>query len=360
MKKVGIITPCSNNNIGNKLQNYALLSIIQSLNFECNTIWIVNPFKNTPTKQFLKMIKKNCIDFFHKRNRKFKNFTKKYLNIYSRKIIYNEDIYKIEKNFDFLIVGSDQVWNYKFVGNENIFLLKNINSEKKISYAASFGVDELEEGIKEIYRQCLKDFSCISVREKRGKELVEELIGKKKIEVVIDPTMLLTTDDWDKLLKKTTFSLPKKYILNYFLGSLSDEKRKEIENFAKLHNCEIINLLDKNDPFYECDPTEFLRLEKNAFLVCTDSFHASVFSILYSRPFVVFKREQKNLKNMSSRIDTLIETFHLKNIIYQGDLSKVDLSPDYTEAYKILKTEREKALHFLKSAFNIEDSEINE
>ena len=104
-----------------------------------------------------------------------------------------------------------------------------------------------------------------------------------------------------------------KYILNYFLGNLSPKRRKEIERVAKENNCEIINILDKNDPLYVSGPSEFLYLEKNAFLICTDSFHSSVFAILYNRPFVVFDREEKGIENMGSRIDTLINKFKMNN-----------------------------------------------
>ena len=98
----------------------------------------------------------------------------------------------------------------------------------------------------------------------------------------------------------------KRYILTYFLGNLSDSRKKEISRIANEYDCEIINLLDKKDPFYSCcGPSEFLYLEKNAFLICTDSFHSSVFAILYDRPFIVFNREDK-LQNMNSRIANLL------------------------------------------------------
>ena len=91
----------------------------------------------------------------------------------------------------------------------------------------------------------------------------------------------------------------------------------EIRRVAKENNCEVINILDKDSVFYECGPSEFLYLEKHAFLICTDSFHSSVFAILYNRPFIVFDREEENVGNMNSRLETLISKLELKNRKYK-------------------------------------------
>ena len=169
--------------------------------------------------------------------------------------------------------------------------------------------------------------------------------------------MLLTAEEWDKVSKKPKMLKTDKYILNYFLGDLSDERRKEIDRVAKENNCEVINILDKNSPFYECGPSEFLYLEKNAFLICTDSFHSCVFAILYNTPFLVFDREQKNLVSMNSRLDTLLSKFKLENRRCNGKITKKDLICDYKETHKILEKERIKADKFLRKALDIKDSD---
>ena len=149
------------------------------------------------------------------------------------------------------------------------------------------------------------------------------------------------------------------HILNYFLGNLSDERRNEINRVAKENSCEVINILDKESPFYECGPSEFLYLEKNAFLICTDSFHSSVFGILYNTPFLVFEREDNNA-SMNSRLDTLLSKFKLEDRRYKGKITKKDLKCDYKEAYKILDKERIKSMNFLRKALDIKDSDKNE
>ena len=109
-KKMGVVTLCSNNNFGNKLQNYALIKVLQSLDIDAYTIWIANPFCSNPLKQLLKYIMRCIDDILHRRNRRFMRFNKK-LNLYGRKVIFNNDFLKIADKFDGLVVGSDQVWN---------------------------------------------------------------------------------------------------------------------------------------------------------------------------------------------------------------------------------------------------------
>ena len=165
--------------------------------------------------------------------------------------------------------------------------------------------------------------------------------------------MLLTAEEWDKVSKKPEQLKTNKYILNYFLGELSEKRKEEINKIAKENKCEVINILDKNSPFYQTGPSEFLYLEKNAFLICTDSFHSCIFSIIYNRPFIIFEREQ-NIVSMNSRIDTLLNKFQLKDRIYNNnEILPEQLICDYTNAYKILDMEKEKANNFLKKALEM-------
>ena len=265
---------------------------------------------------------------------------------------------KITK-YDFVISGSDQVWNPTFGRLRDVDLLCFVEPDKRVAFSASFGVSYIPEDIENKVGKALKKFKAISVREDVGKKIVEDLTGRTDVEVLIDPTMLLTADEWDKVSKKPTMLKNDKYILNYFLGNLSDERRNEINRVAKENNCEVINILDKESPFYECGPSEFLYLEKNAFLICTDSFHSSVFGILYNTPFLVFEREDNNA-SMNSRLDTLLSKFKLEDRRYKGKITKKDLKCDYKEAYNILDKERIKSMNFLKKALDIKGSDKND
>lgn len=360
MKKIAIITLYGNNNFGNKLQNYASQLILNKLGFYVVTIRNKISFKNIKENSIykLKSFIKNIINMkYYKKNRlrenRFKEFNK-YIN-YTKQII---DVNKVPKNldneFDYFIYGSDQVWSPYAGGGSDLYLGTFSKKNKNISFSSSFGVYSINNRYIDKYISCLNNFKYISVREDAGRDIIKKL-SNIDADVLIDPTMLLTSDEWDKLCLKPAMKIDnKKYILNYFLGELSFTRKKEIDLVAEINNCEIINILDKNSPFYECGPSEFLWLEKNAFLICTDSFHSSVFALLYDRPFIVFDRE--NIKDsMNSRLDTLISKFKLKNRRFEGKITEENLNHDYTEAYKILEKERKKSEDFLKKALDIND-----
>ena len=348
MKKVNICTLTGNENYGNKLQHYALQTVIEKMGFKVDsTLFIYDNYFKYVIKNLLKRLLKKV---YPTRYIKFKKFDS---NIkYSNNVYYRNKLHGREK-YDYYVVGSDQVWNTTFPSFNLMYLLKNINEGKKISYAASFGIDYIKKEYLNDFSSELKKFNHISVREDSGVEIINKLDDSIETCVLIDPTLLLTGEVWSSLAEKPKILKHKKYILNYFLGELSEEKKEQIELIAKKENCLIINLLEKNDPFYFSGPSEFLWLEKNAFLICTDSFHSSVFGLLFNRPFVVFDREDKEEK-MNSRLDTLLNKFNLKNRRYNGKkLTKENLNHDYSEAYKILEKERKKSKEFLENALDI-------
>ena len=354
MKDIGIVTIIDNNNYGNRLQNYAVQMQLQKT--ANNAITIKNEALLNKKSAFFEYIIRNIKSILlktkiYKKTERKKDFLEFNKNINFSKHNFNWFHKNIYKKYDFFIVGSDQVWNPKIGRLREFELLQFTGKTKKISFAASFGISDLPEQYKEKTAKALKDFKAISVREDTGKRIVENLTGREDVEVLVDPTMLLTAKEWDKVAKKPEQLKTDRYILNYFLGELSENRKKEIERVAKENHCEIINILDKNSPFYQTGPSEFLYLEKNAFLICTDSFHSSVFAILYNRPFLVFDRED-NLAKMNSRIETLLSKFKLEDRKYKGKITQEMLDVDYKEAYEILKKEREKANNFLKKALN--------
>lgn len=356
MKNVGIITIVDKNNYGNRLQNYALQYYCENkLHVKAYSL-LNNPLFNNKKdfhinllKSLIKKIIKYDKSISTDRSRCFMYFDD-YINYYKKTVT----AYSKLEEFDYLIVGSDQVWNPNFMGLSDLYVLKNVDDYKKISYAASFGVSSLNISERVIVSKYISRFKMISVREDMGKKFIDEYANRSDTIVVVDPTMLLTEDEWIKVERKPKCFdsiIKKKYILNYFLGDLSDSILKEIKKIAMKYDCQIINILDKEDQFYASGPSEFLYLERNAFLICTDSFHSSVFAILFNRPFVVFDREQKGIENMNTRIDTLIDKFKLKNRRYNGkNITEDNLNHDYTEAYKILEKERKKSDDFLRKA----------
>lgn len=358
-QKIGIVTINDNNNYGNRLQNYAVQVFLEKNNCKVKTIKNI-PNTNNKDKNKIQYNKKRIKNCLHdvkirlknivkpdKRRKKFIEFNK---NIKFTKTVFNINNKHIWKEYSYFIAGSDQIWNPKFGGLSDFDLLSFAKPEQRIAFSASFGIDKLsEEKLKEKAKKELQKFKAISVREDSGKKIVEELTGRKDVQVLVDPTMLLTEQEWDEVARKPEQLKFNKYILNYFLGELSEKRKKEIDRIAKENNCKVINILDKNDPFYQTGPSEFLYLEKNAFLICTDSFHSCIFAILFNRPFIVFDREDSNAK-MNSRINTLLNKFDLEDRRFKGKINEEQINIDYTEVYEILKKEKNKIEKFIECA----------
>jgi len=161
--------------------------------------------------------------------------------------------------------------------------------------------------------------------------------------------MMLCPEDWDRVIKKPKDLTNKRYVVCYFLGTLTDEYRTAISQLAEREECTIVDLSNAESPYYCCGPSEFVYLIKNAVCVCTDSFHASVFSILYNRPFVVFNRNGKH-NTMGSRIQTLLSTFHLEDARFTGIIDESCICRDYKEVNQIVENERQRALRFIRKA----------
>ena len=359
MAKVGILTINDDRNYGNRLQNYAVQEVLKKHGFIVETIHNKKGVVgiNVIKRKIIIIIKR--ILFVIKKCQRFNAFMRFNKNIRFSNCYIDEKHCpsSLNKKYDFFFTGSDQVWNPNFGRISDIDFLCFADKKKRNSISASFGISSIPKDMKEYYASRLNVMNKISVREEKGKKIIEELTGRKDIQVLVDPTMLLTEEEWNKVSKipkKMKQKSNERYILNYFLGNLSQKRKQIIEKFARDNNCKIINLLAEKDPFYVCGPSEFLWLEKNAFLICTDSFHSSVFAILYNTPFIVFDREDKK-ENMNSRIDTLLSKFKLEDRRFNGkNITKENLKHDYTESYKILDKERKKSEEFLKKALDIE------
>ena len=147
-------------------------------------------------------------------------------------------------------------------------------------------------------------------------------------------------------ISENDFNVSKKFITCYFLGPVNEKYQNEIRTLAEKNCCDIVDLTNIESDYYCCGPSEFVWLIKNAFCICTDSFHASAFSILYNKPFIAFDREGK-YNRMGSRIETLLRTFHLTCAILD-----MDLTFNYNEPNQILEKERRKVDHFLQNALH--------
>lgn len=351
-EKVGILTINDDSNCGNRLQNYAVQEILKNCNVKPVTIVnLVNSNDNNYLKARLKRLIRVTFLWPLPKYQKAISFDKFNLKIKrALKVIKNEkDAEKIQKKYKTFFVGSDQVWNPCFNRTSPIDFLTFATENKRNSFSASFGISKIPTEKEEGYRQMLLEMNNISVRESEGKEIVERLTGRRDIELLLDPTMTLKIEEWNKIAKEPKKLSRQKYIFTYFLGNLSKERKQKIQSYAKSKGYQIINILDKNSPFYGSGPSEFIYLEKNAELICTDSFHSTVFAILYKRPFLIFNREDE-LENMNSRISTLLKKFGLEKFVYSGVIEgeKKDMQSDYDRIDEILEEEREHTYNFVK------------
>lgn len=362
--KNAIITITDRNNYGNRLQNYALQRVLEKYGESCSLVEDIQLSAYGKVKRKIrKFVSFKLPNFASKRNPDyvrrtyFEKFSDAYINE-SKYMLKNGKIFEdINDSYDYFFVGSDQVWNPTFesiANNIDKYLLKFVNPKKRIAYAASFGVSELTKKWKLRFAKELLKFKAISVREEAGAKIVKELTGRDA-EILIDPTMILEADTWRQVAQKAPNKKSKKtpYILKYFLGDQTEKRKAYIQSIADKNSLEVYELLDVNYPeLYAVGPDGFLDLIDHAALICTDSFHAVAFSILFGKPFLVMNRTQENAINMSSRITTLLNKLHLERkmpgIIEENEIFECN----YSKAYQVLQKERKRAYAFLKKALS--------
>ena len=346
MNKAGIITLYGNNNYGNRLQNFAVQESLKKLGIEVETIiYITKGGRNIENDMKCSQNKLNT----------FKKFNEN-IKFYHTKLYMDRDLETdFGNDLDYFVIGSDQIWNYKFwdVFSPKVFASFANNNQKKISFAASIGVSDVPEKESEeykIFEENLKNLDYISVREEAAKNIIKEISGIDDTKVILDPTMLLEKEEWEKVMKKPENLETDNFIVKSFLGNTNSDAWEEITKLAKETDCEIIDISDPNSPYSDIGPSEFLYLEKNAKMVLTDSFHSCVFAILFSTPFVVFKRDDR-FTSMYSRIETLLNTFNLNYRTFNGKITDKMKANDYEETNRILKDKRAEAFEFLEKAF---------
>lgn len=378
MKKVGIVTFYRAYNYGAVLQAYALAERIKSLGYECEIIdysmagflelrkrnrvrslyekikrILTNPsyYVNVHIMEYKKQKKiKSLGDTIDIRNRKFMEFNKAYFKTNGAYYETYSQLADAELDYDAYVCGSDQIWNPYICELDPNYFLTFAPADKRVAYAPSIGISRIPEKMHQTYRDLLADMRFLSVREKQGAKELEKIL-RRKVETVVDPTLLLTRSDWEKLIPEHPVEEP--YVLNYFLG---DDKYvyQYIDAVEKKYagRFKIVNLLFD---LSSCGPVDMLSLIKGASLVFTNSFHGMLMSINFNVPFVV----GKTLKDMQkrdgrSRVDEIMDTFQLKNRIWNfGEaMQEAWEELDYSAANVILETKRAESLQYLSDAIH--------
>ena len=364
----------SYNNLGSQLQAFALYSILVSLGHEVSIINYVP--KKTEKKTLINQIKTNprllisnslsIIDnklknllIKNSTNEKFNTFREKKFN-FTRNCESLSDFHMLNDEYDFFISGSDQIWS-PLVYDSKYFLDFVLDDNKKIAYAPSIGSNTIEnDTLKKAYKNHLKTFASLSVREEKGCEIIENLIGKKPF-VALDPTLLLNKKEWNNYTKNIIRQdKPQKYILCYFLGKNS-KHWKIVKHFSTKYNIPVKIIpqyfVDYYKSFENIDgvgPEEFLDLIRNAKYICTDSFHGLLFSIIYHKPFFAFKRFKDNDSNcQNSRVYNILTKLNLNHRLIDSfkAIDKIIGSDiDYITVEKKLSILRDQSLSFLTNS----------
>ena len=256
------------------------------------------------------------------------------------------------------MVGSDQVWGPFSLYAKFYNLLFVDDRIPKFSYASSFGVSNIHPCQKDAVAHYLNRINRIGVREQRGKEIVKELTGRDA-EVVLDPTLLLSQGEWARNIDESRCKVGEPYILCYVLGERKDI-RGVIKELGEKTGLKIVNLphIDNYHAMdnslgdinlYDVGPFDFIRLIRDADYVVTDSFHGSVFSILFHKKFITFYRQDPKAKGSThSRIDSLFSIFNIKDRIYKTDIyDSIQKEIDYDYVDGKLEEMRKDSITFL-------------
>lgn len=358
-KKIGLLTLPLIANYGGILQCLSLTFVLRKMGHEVTLIDIRPSLK--PTRRFLLYVLarlpfqniRGIRERFIKEKQN-KETIHKYINKYTKKIE-NIDEFKNESKklvLDAMIVGSDQVWRYDYINNDmySAYFLDFYDDEKckKISYAASFGVDCWKhEDRRQLTKSLLEQFDAISVREDTGVDICRDEFSIESVAHVLDPTML-DLSFYDDLLSANSSNHETGYLLKYILDE--KETAKVYSSIVK-DNLGIMSEKDIHGDNKYYTLAEWVQAFKNAEYVITDSFHGMVFSIIFNKNFIAIGNKSRGLSRFISLL-TLVgleeRLVYPENITSSSTLSNVLLKNiDYLRVNKIVETWREKSLNYL-------------
>lgn len=387
MKKIALVTCYFQHNYGSQLQALATQMIFDKLGLENETIRIdglkaeinkakyqyflskifdINTVRDkmaTVRKQIAKRTNPEYARNLTVRDRIFSDFAEskfKLSALYTSKA----ELGRKAHSYDAFVVGSDQLWLPSNI-SADYYTLNFVPEEvKKIAYATSFGVSQLPHKQAEMARHFLNRLNAIFVRETSGQKLIRQLTGKE-VPLVCDPTLLFTAEEWNRQAPQTR-KIQENYLLCYFLGN-NPEQRNFAKKLADALNCKIVQLpnLDeyiKSDegfatyPLYDVSPLDFIALIRDARFVLTDSFHCTVFSTLFEKPFFSFRRYNNDSQvSTNSRIYSLLDTFGIPERLLTGkeEIGQcLNMSIAFPKVHKNIDDLRLKSIEMLTKALD--------
>ena len=378
--KVGILTILNVNNYGAELQCCALYRKLQQLGYDAeviNYLFGIHPEhvfdgeKRTvpiPLKQLIKVkllpVVQNMFCMFHQKNKRLRNkrfdeFHAKYNHLTSTVYPSVKSLYEAKFNYDVLCIGSDQVWNYmKGYSLEPFFACFDKNNTKKITYASSIGLSSLSVEAEQVFKKELASFAYISVREQQASEILEKLLNRK-IDVVLDPTLILNKQEWIEVAKYDM--CPKeKYLLVYIVTiKPCDYVLTLARHIAKQRNLKIVRICRDAYPEHSgsdveeiltAGPSDFVGLFSKADFVVTNSFHGTVFSINFSKPFYSVI---KSHHSTNSRLTSILKKLGLEDrIVPVGSQLPMISDIDFSDPSAKLEAERKLSIEYIKKALS--------
>lgn len=372
--KIGILTRRAGFNHGSSLQAYAMIRLFTENGHECKIInydeysghplWRIRPFieniqwlllKYLPIARSLKKYK--YLSIRASQYTRFQQFEKNFLLLTFPKCCNDKELRNATKEFQVLVCGSDQIWSPFLYDPVYYFsFLKGENNKRTVAYAPSIGVSNFSM-IKAEQAELLKKIDCVSCREEEGSVIIKNIINKE-VPVVLDPTLMVQPSEWNTLANSIPDIESSPYILCYFLGK--NIPQKYITTLSKLTGYKVLNIqmfnrlntLQADREITDIGPCEFLNLIKNAMWVCTDSFHATIFSYIFQRRMSIFERfKNTEIENQNSRIYTLLNLLKIKwaltNVNDIPDLNKQDISHFDSDA---LKYWQQQSINYIKAS----------
>lgn len=359
--KIGILTYHRALNYGAVLQGFALTDYLRSAGYDAEVVDYRCPriesdyYKLIPaTAKDLKAMLNAVIRYPKRRKRAvgFRAFEDKYEYV-SKRAYTNESIVEANKVYDAFISGSDQIWNnFGSDSDFRYFLDFAVKNKKVIAYSASFGYENVPDYLTEDYKRLLKRYNAISTREASGAKIVDELIGEK-VTVTCDPVLLIDAKMWKDRIDCTN-KVEGKYLLCYFLVSNKKALAYAVK-YANENGLKVvaINNIQKDYSGVEMmkyvSPEDFVSLFANAEAVMTDSFHGTVFSLTFNKPFNCFVA---STSKVNSRIESILGRVGLKSHIV-NDFEESDWNfIDYDLVNKAIEQYRKESMDYLTAALN--------
>ena len=363
--KIGLVTFYHIHHYGALLQAYATERAVERLGGECE---ILNYYVNQNNALFRKptglgSAAADAHTALHygplkARYQRFEAFTREYLRVSPHQFANLEELRSSELPYDLILSGSDQIWNPKIFpdGRFDPVFFGVFSEKRKIAYAPSFGIPQVPDGMEEELREYLAGFSHLSVRERQGEAIVEQITGRR-VPVVLDPTLLLRQSDWGAIARSPAGGGG--YILCYCISS-PGALAPYIRQLAKTTGLPVVQLCgvrQKVHPRARCvldaGPAEFLGLFQNASCVCTNSFHGTVFSVQFQKPFFTAVAPSELAAPESSRTFSLLSRLGLtERIIGKGDTAGLGDGIDWSGVDSRLDAARESSAAYLRSALD--------